>query len=404
MFRSTYAFFTVLMLSLALSACASAPTPASPTPTPSTASIEEFVFGVVLVGPSNDRGWSEAHYNGGLYVQRNIPNSRMLTFESLNPNDHPESTLQSVVEDMISQGARLIFITSDDFAADTQLVASQYPQVDFVHISGDHVLRGDAPPNLSNYMGKMIYGKMIAGCAAALASNNNAIGYVGPLINHETRRLVNAAYLGAKYCFENYRGGDPATLQFKVDWIGFWFYIPGVTADPTEVSNAFFEQGFDVVLSGIDTTEPLAVAAERANQGEDVHTIPYDYAGACDPAPDICLGVPYFNWGPGYLAFAQAAQAGRVTQDWIWADPDWTDLNNPDTSPIGFVYGESLTPEQSTQLDEFITGLSDGSIQLFRGPLNYQDGSPFLTEGETASEEQIWYMEQLLDGVEGLSD
>ena len=402
--RNTSILVIFLLLSLALGACAGAVTSEAPTPSPPPPASQEFVFGVILVGPSNDRGWSEAHYNGGLYVQRNIPNSRMLVFESLNPNDHPESTLRSVVEDMVTQGARLIFITSDDFAADTQVVAEQYPQVDFVHISGDHVLRGEAPPNLSNYMGKMVYGKMIAGCAAALASKNNAIGYVGPLINHETRRLVNAAYLGARYCLETYRQVDPADLRFKVEWVGFWFHIPGVTADPSELSKALLDEGFDVLLSGIDTTEPLMVTAERAAQGEDIHAIPYDYAGACDPAPDACLGVPYFNWGPGYLSFAQEAQAGRVTQDWVWAAPDWKDINNPDTSPIGFVYGDGLTAEQSAQLDEFVTGLSNGSIQLFQGPLNYQDGSLFLSEGQIASEKQIWYMEQLLQGIEGLSN
>jgi simple sugar transport system substrate-binding protein len=35
--------------------------------------------------------------------------------------------------------------------------------------------------------------------------------------------------------------------------------------------------------------------------------------------------------------------------------------------------------------------------------LNYQDGSPFIKAGETASDKQIWYMEQLLEGMTGQS-
>lgn len=35
---------------------------------PAAAQDDEFVFGVILVGPRNDRGWSQAHYEGGLYV------------------------------------------------------------------------------------------------------------------------------------------------------------------------------------------------------------------------------------------------------------------------------------------------------------------------------------------------
>ncbi len=50
-----------------------------------------------------------------------------------------------------------------------------------------------------------------------------------------------------------------------------------------------------------------------------------------------------------------------------------------------------------------IGGLGDGSINLFTGPLNYQDGSPFLGDGEEGSDVQIWYMKQLLEGMEGAS-
>ena len=42
---------------------------------------------------------------------------------------------------------------------------------------------------------------MIAGCAAALTTKTGQIGYLGPLINDETRRLASSAYLGAKYCW-----------------------------------------------------------------------------------------------------------------------------------------------------------------------------------------------------------
>ena len=382
-------------LALILSACKP-----SPTPTPE----EEFVFGVILVGPYNDHGWSEAHYTAAEYVTEKLPNTRFVYLDKLNPADRPETTLEQVVDDMVSQGAKIIFTTSDDFMEDTDRAAEKYPDIYFVHISGDHVLTGQAPPNVSNYMGRMEYGKMIAGCAAALATDTGTIGYVGPLINYETRRLASSAYLGARYCYEHFRGKNPDDLRFIVTWIGFWFNIPGVTLDPTEVSNDLINEGADVLMSGIDTTEALVVAGQRAAQGERIFAIPYDYEEACNEAPDICLGVPYFNWGPGYLQQVKAAMDGTWKQEWIWAGPDWNDINNRDTSAIGFKKGPGLTDEWSAQLDQFIAGLADGSIDLFVGPLNYQDGTPFLAAGEKATDEQIWYMEQLLEGMEGPSE
>jgi simple sugar transport system substrate-binding protein len=390
--------------------------------TPRAQAQDEFIFGVVLVGPQDDHGWSEAHYNAGLYVEQNLPGAKMIALESLNPADRPETTLDQVVQDMVDAGAKLIFTTSAEFEVDTSVVAANYPDVVFINVSGDDALWGIAPENAGNFMGQMEYGKMIAGCAAALKTQTGALGYVGPLIDPETVRLVNSVYLGAQYCYENYRGMDPAALKFGVTWIGFWFNIPGVTLDPTEVSNAFLDSGADVLISGIDTTEATVVAQQRAGEGSAVWAVPYDYEGACSTAPEICLGVPYFNWGPAYLQTAQAVQAGTWAQLWDWNAPDWADINDLDTSAVGFTYGDALSADEKAQLEEFVGLLAkgamgeEGGINLWTGPLAFQDGSEFLADGVVATDKQIWFQAanadsamapdevtppQLLAGVEG---
>jgi simple sugar transport system substrate-binding protein len=396
--RKMYAVLCMIwMVALTLSACAPA---ATPTPAPP----EEFPFGVVLVGPYNDHGWSEAHYTAGQYVEQKIPGTKMIWLDKLNTADRPETTLEQVVDDMVSQGAKMIFTTSDDFKVDTDAAAAKYPDVVFMHISGDHVLTGEAPPNVGNYMGNMTFMKGVAGCAAALQTQTGAIGYLGPLINEETRRLASAAYLGARHCYEQYRGGDPDDIRFIVTWIGFWFNIPGVTLDPTEVANDLFNSGVDVLLSGIDTTEAIVVAGQRAAQGEKVWAIPYDYEGACDEAPEVCLGVPYFNWGPTYVQLIKEVQAGTWTPDWVWAPPTWASINDRDKTSVGYVFGPALNDQQEAQLEEFIAGLGSGEIVLFKGPLNFQDGSVYLNDGEVATDSEIWYLPQLLEGMEGPSE
>ncbi len=385
---------------------------------------DEIIFGMVLVGPKDDRGWSQAHYTAGQYVEANLPGAKMIVLESLNTAARPETTLDQVVEDMVAQGAQLVLTTSADFEVDTTVVAELYPDVVFINISGDDALWGIASDNLGNIMGQMEYGKMIAGCAAALKTQTGKIGYVGPLIDPETIRLTNSVYLGARYCYENYRGMDPDTLDFAVTWIGFWFNIPGFTLDPTEVSNAFIDDGRDVLISGIDTTEAIVVAKQRAAEGAAVWAIPYDFEGACEEAPEICLGVPYFHWGPAYLETVKAVQDGTWTASWDWNGPDWSDINNPETTAVGYLYGDGLTDEDIATLDEFIAGLAagamgeEGGINLWVGPLSFQDGSVFLAEGEVATPKQVWFQAanaeeatapeevtppQLLAGVQGAS-
>lgn len=233
----------------------------------------DFLFGVVLVGPKNDHGWSQAHYEGALYVEANLPGSKMILFESLNPADKPEATLEGVVDDMVAQGATLIITTSDEFEEDTGTVAAKYPDVVFINASGDDAWAegqdaGKAPANLGNIMGRMEDMKAIAGCAAALATETGHIAYLGPLINFETRRLVSSAYLGAKYCYENYAPSD--------------------------------------------------------------------------------------DWG--------------------------ADLN------------------------DFISKLASGAVNVWTGPINLQDGTEYIPAGQTATDLEIWYLPQLLEGMEGPSE
>jgi simple sugar transport system substrate-binding protein len=426
----------LVMFSMLLSACGGSPTPAPPAveptqppaqqPEPTTPvqptepaqppeqptepvaqpEPEEFVIGMLLVGPFNDRGWSQAHHEAGEYVEDKLPGTSLVYIDKVNPADRPGTTGEQLAESLVAQGAQLIIFNSDDMKDDALNFARNNPEIYVIHASGDAAWEEGEDykgvPNLANVMGIMEYGKEIAGCLAAMTTDTGKIGYLGPLINEETRRLVASTYLGARYCWENYRGNDPADLEFRVTWIGFWFNIPGFTSDPTQVANEFYNSGYDVVISGIDTTEALVEAGKQTAAGRQVWAIPYDYVGACEEAPDVCLGVPYFNWGPSYLEHVQEIQAGTWEPTWEWLGPNWDDINDHDTSMIGFMFGPGASPEAAAQVEQFIDELA-GGLRLWTGPLNLQDGTPYLAEGEVATDHQIWYLPQLLEGMLGQS-
>jgi simple sugar transport system substrate-binding protein len=372
-----------------------------------SASGQPFTFGVVLVGPYNDHGYSEAHYAGGKYVEAKVPGAKMIYVDNLNPGAKPGVTVPQVVDDLISKGAKIVFTTSDDFKDGTLEAALKHPDVPIINVSGDQAWKEGkdfkAPKNESNFFGRMEYGKMIAGCAAALTTQTGKIGYLGPLINDETRRLVDSVYLGAKYCWTTYAKKDIKNLQFKVTWIGFWSNIPGQTLDPTKVADDFYNTGYDVVISGIDTTEALVEGGKMAKAGKKVWTVPYDFKDGCKEAPEVCLGVPYFNWGPSYVKAIKMVQDGKWAQYWDWTGPDWKDINNPDTSIVGFVKGNALSTANAATIDTFIKGLADKSIDLWKGPINLQDGTVYLKDGEAITDLKLWYMPQLLQGMEGSS-
>jgi simple sugar transport system substrate-binding protein len=416
-------FVLLIVLSLVLSACGTPATeapaaatdapsvateaPATEAPSPATeppVATEPFVFGMLLVGPYNDHGWSQAHYEAGLYVEEKL-NSKMIYLDKVNPADRPGTTPDQLAEELVAQGAKLVIFNSDDMKDASTAFAKANPDIYVIMASGDQVWSDgqafEEISNLTNIMGRMEYGKMIAGCSAALSTQTGQIGYLGPLINDETRRLAASAYLGAKYCWTK-AGKDPADLKFKVTWIGFWFNIPGFTADPTQVADEFYNGGYDVVLSGIDTTEAMVEADKFSKEGKTVFAIPYDFIGSCEISPAVCLGVPYFNWGPAYLTEFTAASEDNFVSNFQWNGPDWSDLNNPDTTAIGFVKGDGLTADAAAQVDAFIAELA-GGLNLWTGPINLQDGTAYLADGEVATDQQVWYLPQLLEGMEGQS-
>lgn len=412
----------LVLVSMILVACAPAATPTpAPTEPPAAAPTEApkpteapvatvaptaspFIFGMLLVGPYNDNGWSTATYLGGKYVESKIPNSQFIYADNVNISANPNTTAAQFAEQLLQRGAKAIIFNSDDMKDGVTEFTAKHPEVPVIWLSGDYAWKDGkryqaSMTNESDLMGKMEYGKMIAGCAAALTTKTGKIGFLGPLINDETRRLAASAFLGADYCWKNI-AKQTTPLEFKVTWIGMWFNIPGVTLDPTQVADDFFTNGYDVVISGIDSTEAVTEANKFRGQGKDVYAVQYDYQDACKVAPDACLGVPYFNWGVMMLPVLQSVVDGKYQRTFVFQAPDWKNINDPDTSPVGFQKSAGLSADNSTKLDSFIAEMA-GGLNLWKGPLSLQDGTVYLKDGEAATDQQIWYLPQLLKGMLG---
>ena len=138
---------------------------------------EPFVFGILLVGAHNDQGWSQAHYDAGLYIEQNIPGSKMLYLENVyyGSPSYPGQTASQLAEQLVSQGATLVVFNSDDMKDEALKFANAHPgnlcywrlPMDWTWKEGKAYT---ASANQFDIMGRMEYGKMMAGCAAALTT------------------------------------------------------------------------------------------------------------------------------------------------------------------------------------------------------------------------------------------
>jgi simple sugar transport system substrate-binding protein len=53
-------------------------------------------------------------------------------------------------------------------------------------------------------------------------------------------------------------------------------------------------------------------------------------------------------------------------------------------------------------VDKFVTELA-GGLKLWTGQISLQDGTEYLASGTAATDQQVWYLPQLLKGMQGQS-
>ncbi len=374
----------------------------------SVSADEKFTIGLINIGTHDDKGWSNSHYDAVQYVINKLGADKFdFIYTDMVWDGNNGKTVKQYGEDLLNQGADFLIFNSDSHTDGAKAFAEDHPDVKVELASSDLSWKEGHNyanlPNLQTYMPQMEYGEMIGGCEAALRTRTGKIGYIGPLINDETRRFANATWLGAKYCWTQYRGKDAKDLHMQVQWIGHWSNIPGVTADPSVISVEMIHNGFDVLIAALDTTEALVEAENAHKAGTEVYAIAYDYQKACDLAPDVCLGSRYYNWGPKYLRTIQSVLDNKFQADFEYEAPNWEKFGDPDQCAIGFERSQLITDEENAYLDQFIAKLAaDGSMKLFTGPLNWKDGTQFLADGVEATLDQIWYTSQLLEDIDDI--
>jgi len=328
--------------------------------------IEEGMFNVamVLIGPHDDGGWSQAHYEGLLYVEENVPNTHVAYIENVPEGADSEQVFRSLAR----KGFNLIFGTSFGFGDPMQAVAEEYPDVMFIHLTGIN----SNQENFGNLMGAMENMKYLAGMLAgarAKMDGNPKLGYMATFPIPEEIRLGNAIALGMrKTCPE---------CTMDVRWINTWH-------DPIiekEAAASLFDAGAQVVFTGADTPAVADVAQEKGKWG-----VTYDWYGSCKV--DACLTAPYWVWGPEYARITEGTIDGTYVPGW-----DYFDAETGALGLYGFMEGEELPPgvadldpaiveEVRTILAQMLAG-EFTRFDVFTGPINDNKGNVVLPEGQS---------------------
>src|SRR5258706_105476 len=322
----------------------------------------KFNVAMVLIGPHDDGGWSQAHYEGLQYLCQNMPGSHIAYIELVPEGADSEQVFRSLSR----KGFNFIIGTSFGYMDPMETVAKEFPAITYLHLTG-YKSNGT---NFGNFFGAVEDMKYLAGMLAgsrAKKDGNPKIGYMATFPIPEELRLGNAIMLGVKQtCPE---------CTMDVRFINTWH-------DPVKERDAaasLFDAGADVVFTGADTPAVADVAQEKGKWA-----VTYDHPNSC--TVDHCLTAPYWIWGPEYVRIAKQVQAKTYKAGYEDFDADSKAMGL-----LGFMAGETptkgvaeLPAADLTMVKETLAKMLAGQFgrfDTFAGPIKDNTGKEVLAAG-----------------------
>lgn len=325
----------------------------------------------VYIGPVGDLGWTYAHDQGRIALEENVPNVETAYIENI---PELQADAERAIRGYAEEGYDVIIATSFGYGPAVLAVAPQYPDIQFIHISGYQTAE-----NVSTGFGKIEEARYVTGFVAGSMAETGSIGYVAAFPIPEVLRGINAFTLGAQ------QANPDVTVQ--VVWTNTW-YDPQVES---AAAQSLIDLEVDVIAQHQDTTGPQQVA-EAAGK----YSVGYN-VDMSEQAPDAVLTSAVWNWGSYYTMAAEQIIAGEWSTNQYWGS--WAD-GVVDIAPIAEFVPEDVATEAEAMAEEFRSGAM-GITDIFTGPLTQQDGSEGVAEGASMTDEEILNMTWFVQGVEG---
>lgn len=331
------------------------------------AMAETTKVGFVYIGPVGDFGWTAGHDRARQKLQDHFGDAVETTKVE---NVAYGADAERVMTQMALSGTDMIFAASFGYGPDINNVAGRFPDISFQHATGyiqDH-------PNLSLYDARFYEGRAVIGHVAGKMTETNTIGYIASYPIPAVIMGINAAYLHAKKANPD--------VEFRVIWTFTW-NDPALEAD---AASALIEQGADVLMQHTDSTAAIRVA-------EDAGVMAFGQASdMVEFGPNAHLSAIVDNWAPYYISRVQALKDGT------WeAQSSWLGLKDGmiEIAP----WNPRIPAEVQAEANAMIEAIKAGTYHPFTGPINKQDGTPWLADGEVAEDGALLTMDFHVEGI-----
>jgi basic membrane protein A len=379
-------FPLIVVLSLILSACAPKATEApvvQENPTEEvvvvqTAAPEEteaattdaaanFKVAFIYSSPIGDMGWTYGHDQARQILEKE------LGVETAYAENVAEGSADAerVIRDFAEKGYNAIFACSFGYLDAMANAAKDYPDTNFLALSGYQVA-----DNLGNYVGRNYQARYLSGIVAGLMTETDLLGYVAGVPIPDVIVEINSFTMGA-------RSVNP-DVKVRVVWTDSWY-------DPvkeTEAANALLEQGADILTYHANTASTLTAAAEKGKYGIGY---PTDMSKV---APETVLTSTNIFWESYYVDAVKRMLEGTWKGESIY----WGIEHNM----VGLApYNDKVPQSVKDAVDASIQSFKDGTFEVWWGPIYGQGGKLAIPEGKKLTDEEIRSIDWFVDGVEG---
>jgi len=334
---------------------------------------EKIIIGVVhITDPFQQQtGYSYAHQKGIEEMKQSIGLKDSQVLYKVNVDDQDFLNTESVMRELIAQGANIIIATAEGYAEACKKLANEYPNIIFTQLYA--TLHNNL--NLTNYFGRVYQARYLSGIVAGLQTKTNKIGFVAALgkENSQVTSGLNAFAMGVE------RVNPKAVVYVKITHS--WFDPMGERI----AARALIAKGCDVIAQHCDTPTPQ-IEAEKAQ----VWGIGYNTDMSTD-APAAVLTSVIWRWDIYYASLVQ-----RIINGTFSTFPYYGSLKDGivDISPLN----ENINWEQETIniLTEERRRIESGSFSVFSGIIKTNNNKKIGQEGKKFSDDEIrnninWY-------------
>ena len=322
----------------------------------------------IYVGPHNDGGWSQAHDEGRLAVQKALGAKVKTTYKENVPEG---SGVSQVIEQLVRDGNKIIFATSFGYQDAMEKAAKKHPDVSFEQATGYK-----SGKNFANYFGAGEDAIFLSGMAAGAATKKGVVGYVVPFAIPEVIRHANAFALGVQATHPG--------AKIKVIWTNSWFSPDKEKKAAENLAAA----GADVIGQNVDSP-----SAGKYAESKGLPWVGYD-SDASAFAPKSWLTAAVYDWGPYYTKRVKAAIAGTwKTGSYYGSIKDgFTDIAR---------FGPGVSAKTKAAIAAKRAGLIAGTFYEFAGPIKDQSGKVRIAKGKRATLGEILSMDWFVQGIIG---